>query len=85
MELKRVAYGLIMAGTLIFVRFIDLHVYDMPTLIAVIILIAIMVTSYKMVDQITWLNKKIARNTYYMINVVVVSLLILAFYSLELS
>lgn len=84
MPLKRVAYGMIMAGTLIIVRFIDLHVYNMSTFVAVLCLIAIMVTSYKIVDRIEWLNREISRNTYYLINVVVVSLLILAFYSLEL-
>jgi len=84
MPLKRVAYGMIMAGTLIIVRFIDLHVYNMSTFVAILFLIAIMVSSYKIVDRIAWLDREISRNTYYLINVVVVSLLILAFYSLEL-
>ena len=84
MPLKRVAYGMIMAGTLIIVRFIDLHVYNMPTFVAILFLIAIMVSSYKIVDRIAWLDREISRNTYYLINVVFVSLLILPFYSLEL-
>jgi hypothetical protein len=84
MQLKRVAYGLIMAGTLILVRFIDLHLYNMSTFVATLFLIAIMVISYKLVDRIEWLNREITKNTYYLINVVIVSLLILAFYSLEL-
>lgn len=84
MELKRVAYGVIMAGTLILVRYIDLSIYDMPTIVAVIVLIGMMLISYKLVDKSVFLDRKISKNAYYLINVVIVSLLIFAFYSLEL-
>lgn len=84
MDLKRVAYGVIMAGTLILVRYFDLYIYDMPTLVAVIVLIGMMIISYKLVDKSTFFDRKISKNTYYLIIVVIVSLLILAFYSLEL-
>ena len=84
MQLKRVASGIIMAGTLIVVRFFDLHVYNMSTFVAVLVLIAIMILSHKLVDRIEWLNRDISKNAYYLINVVVVCVLILAFYSLEL-
>ena len=56
MELKRVAYGVIMAATLIFVRFIDIHVYDMPTFLSIIVLILIMVVSYKLDDRSPFLD-----------------------------
>lgn len=84
MELKRVAYGFIMAGTLILVRYLDLYIYDMPTLVTISVLIAMMVISYKLVDKSTFFDRKISRNAYYFINIVIVTLLILAFYSLEL-
>jgi hypothetical protein len=84
MELKRVAYGIIMAGTLIVVRYIDLYIYDMPTLVAIIAIIAMMLISYKLVDQSDFFKKKISKNIYYLINLIIVFLLFLAFYSLEL-
>jgi len=84
MELKRVAYGMIMAGTLIVVRYIDLYIYDMPTLVAVIAIIGMMLISYKLVDQSEFFKKKISRNVYYLMNLIIVFLLFLAFYSLEL-
>ena len=84
MELKRVAYGVIMAGTLILIRYIDLHVYDMSTLVAIILIAAIMFFSYKVVDRSEFFKKQISRNMYYFLNVVIITLLFLAFYSLEL-
>jgi len=84
MELKRVAYGIIMAGTLIVVRYIDLYIYDMPTLVAIIAIIGMMLISYKLVDQSEFFKKKISRNIYYLMNLIIVFLLFLAFYSLEL-
>lgn len=84
MELKRVAYGIIMAGTLIVVRYIDLYIYDMPTLVAIIAIIGMMLISYKLVDQSDFFKKKISRNIYYLMNLIIVFLLFLAFYSLEL-
>ena len=83
MELKRVAYGVIMAATLIFVRFIDIHVYDMSTFLSIIVLILIMVVSYKLVDRSPFFDRQITRNTYYIMNTLIISLLILAFYAIE--
>jgi len=83
MELKRVAYGVIMAATLIFVRFIDHKVYDMPILVSVLVVIGIMVLSYKLVDRVAFFDREISRNTYYLLNTVIISLLILTFYVIE--
>ena len=83
MELKRVAYGVIMAASLIFVRFIDHYVYDMPIYVSIILLILIMVFSYKLVDRTVYFNRQISRNTYYILNTVIITLLILAFYAIE--
>ncbi len=83
MELKRVAYGVIMAATLIFVRFIDIHVYNMSTFLSIIVLILIMVVSYKLVDRSPFFDRQITRNTYYVLNTLIISLLILAFYVIE--
>ncbi|MFX3674991.1 MAG: hypothetical protein ACE3JQ_11165 [Paenisporosarcina sp.] len=84
MELKRVAYGIIMAGTLILVRYIDLYIYNMPTLLAIIGLIGMMLISYKLVDRSEFFKHQISKNVYYLMNVVIVFLLFLAYYSLEL-
>jgi heme/copper-type cytochrome/quinol oxidase subunit 2 len=83
MELKRVAYGFIMAASLIFVRFVDMYLYDMPTLLSVIVLILIMVVSYKMVERSSFFKRQISRNTYFVLNTIIITLLILAFYAIE--
>lgn len=83
MELKRVAYGVIMAATLIFVRFIDIYVYDMSTFASMIIIILIMVVSYKVVDRSTFFDRQISRNTYYVMNTLIIALLILVYYAIE--
>lgn len=83
MELKRVAYGVIMAATLIFVRFIDIYVYDMSTFVSMIIIILIMVVSYKVVDRSTFFDRQISRNTYYVMNTLIIALLIFVYYAIE--
>jgi|GEM_PF-1643470 len=83
MELKRVAYGVIMAASLIFVRFIDIYVYDMHTVVSVIFLMVIMFVSYKVVDRSTFFDRQISRNTYYVMNAFIIALLIIAFYAIE--
>ncbi|QBP39941.1 hypothetical protein [Paenisporosarcina antarctica] len=83
MELKRVAYGVIMAATLIFVRFIDIYVYDMSTFVSMIIIILIMVVSYKVVDRSTFFDRLISRNTYYVMNTLIIALLIFVYYAIE--
>ncbi len=83
MELKRVAYGVIMAATLIFVRFLDRFIFEMSTIVSMIVLIAIMIVSYKMVDHSAIFNRQISRNTYYLLNTLIITLLILAFYAIE--
>ena len=83
MELKRVAYGVIMAASLIFVRYIDIHVYDMHTVASVIVLMLIMVVSYKLVDRSSFFDRQLSRNTYYVLNTLIITLLIIAFYAIE--
>jgi len=83
MELKRVAYGVIMAASLIFVRYIDIYVYDMHTVASVIVLMLIMVVSYKLVDRSSFFQRQLTRNTYYVLNALIITLLIIAFYAIE--
>ncbi|WP_019414714.1 hypothetical protein [Paenisporosarcina sp. TG20] len=84
MELKRVAYGIITAGTIVFFRYIDLHIYDMPALVSLILIIVMMFISYKLVEKSTFLKQKVSRMTYYFMNIGIVFLLFFAFYLLEI-
>jgi len=83
MELKRIAYGVIMAASLILVRFIDIYIYDMHTVVSVIFLMAVMVISYKLVDRSSFFDRQIKRNTYYAMNMLIVTILIIVFYAIE--
>lgn len=84
MELKRVAYGIITAGTIVFIRYIDLYIYDMPALVSLISIIVMMFISYKLVEKSSFLKQKVSRMTYYFMNIGIVFLLFFAFYLLEL-
>ncbi len=77
MELKRVAYGVIMASTLIIVRYIDIHIYNMSTFLSILFLILIMVVSYKLVARSTFFDRHISRNSYYVMNTLIITLLLL--------
>lgn len=83
MELKRVVYGIIMSVSLIVVRFIDIFLFDMPTVASFIVLILIMVVSYKLVDRSSYFDRKLSRNTYYILNMLIVTLLLVAFYAIK--
>ena len=83
MELKRVIYGVIMSVSLIVVRFFDIYLYDLPTVASFIFLILIMVVSYKLVDRAPYFDRQLTRKTYYLLNTLIVTLLIVAFYAIE--
>ncbi|WP_075619354.1 hypothetical protein [Paenisporosarcina indica] len=83
MELKRVVYGIIMSISLIVVRLINKYLYDMPTLASFIFLILIMVVSYNLVDRSLYFDRQISRKTYYLLNTLIVTLLIVAFYTIK--
>lgn len=83
MELKRVAYGVIMASTLIIVRYIDIHIYNMSTFLSILFLILIMVVSYKLVDRSTFFDRHISRNSYYVMNTLIITLLLLCLYAIK--
>ncbi|WP_144510670.1 hypothetical protein [Bacillus sp. FJAT-22090] len=80
--LKKVAYGLAMAIAIILVHFIDVHIYSMPAMFALFLAIFITYLGIKIVNKSARFDKKITRTTYNLLNVLVVFVLFIAYYTI---
>lgn len=76
--------GIILAFSVILVRYIDVHVYDMNIVINLLILVALIVGLMKFVERFPRFDATVSRKTGTIINTIVVLTIFLAFFVLEL-
>lgn len=76
--------GIILAFSVILVRYIDVHVYDMNIVINLLILVALIVGLMKFTERFPALDATVSRKTGTIINTIVVITIFLAFFVLEL-
>lgn len=77
--LKKVAYGVAMAIAIILVHFIDVHVYNMPPIFALLLAIVITFLGIKFINKSEKMDRNISRMNYNLLNVAVVLVLFIAY------
>lgn len=77
--LKKVAYGIAMAIAIIIVHFIDVRVYNMSPIIALLLAILITFLGIVFINKSEKMEKKISRMNYNLLNVAVVLVLFFAY------
>lgn len=80
--LKKVAYGIAMAIAIIIVHFVDVHVYPMPPILALVIAIIITYLGVKFINKSDRFDKNISRSKYNLINALVVFVLFIAYFTI---
>jgi len=80
--LKKVAYGVAMAIAIILVHFIDVRVYNMPPIFALLLAIVITFLGIKFINKSEKFDRKISRINYNLLNVAVVLVLFFAYISI---
>ena len=84
MKKIHVVNGIILAFSVILVRYIDVHVYDMHIVINLLILVALIYGLLKFVERFQALDDNDSRKTGSIINTIVVLTIFIAFFVLEL-
>ncbi|MFJ8063478.1 hypothetical protein ACIQYS_02470 [Psychrobacillus sp. NPDC096426] len=80
--LKKVAYGVAMAIAIILVHFIDVRVYNMSPIFALLLAIVITFLGIKFINKSEKFDKKISRMQYSLLNTVVVLVLFIAYFAI---
>ena len=80
--LKKVAYGVAMAIAIILVHFIDVRVYNMSPIIALLLAIVITFIGIKFINQSEKFDKTISRMQYSLLNTLVVLVLFVAYFAI---
>lgn len=84
MKKIHIVNGIILAFSVILVRYIDVHVYDMHIIINLLVLVALIVGGMKFVERFQALDDTISRKSGTIINTIVVLTIFIAFFVLEL-
>lgn len=77
--LKKVAYGVAMAIAIILVHFIDVRIYNMSPIFALLLAIVITFVGITFINKSEKMDRKISRMNYNLLNVVVVLVLFFAY------
>ncbi|OHX53878.1 hypothetical protein BB776_01645 [Planococcus salinarum] len=84
MKKIHIVNGIILAFSVILVRYIDVHVYDMHIIINLLVLVALIVGGMKLAERFPALDDNVSRKTGTIINTIVVLTIFIAFFVLEL-
>lgn len=84
MKKIHIVNGIILAFSVILVRYIDVHVYDMHIIINLLVLVALIVGLMKFVERFPALDDTISKKAGRIINTIVVLTIFIAFFVLEL-
>ncbi|TQR07981.1 hypothetical protein [Psychrobacillus soli] len=77
--LKKVAYGVAMAIAIIVVHFIDVRIYNMPPIFALLLAILVTFLGITFINKSEKMDRKISRMNYNLLNVAVVLVLFFAY------
>ncbi|MFD1032250.1 hypothetical protein [Metaplanococcus flavidus] len=84
MKKIHIVNGIILAFSVILVRYIDVHVYDMHIVINLLVLVGLIVGGMKFIERFPALDDSVSKKTGRIINTIVVLTIFIAFFVLEL-
>ncbi|PSL40483.1 hypothetical protein B0H99_105261 [Planomicrobium soli] len=84
MTKKKVLNGIILAFSVIFVRFIDVRIYNMHTVLVIGLIVGLIAALSKLASRFSSLEEPISKRAALAVNFVVILALTLSFFALEL-
>lgn len=84
MTRKNLANGIVLAFSVILIRFIDVKIYDMNLIVNLLLIVGLIVGLMKLVDRIPSLEKPVSKTGAMATNFIVVLTIFLAFFIFEL-
>jgi len=84
MKRKNLVNGMILAFSVIFIRFIDVRVYDMPLILTLVLLMVLIYGGIRLVERFPALDEPVSKRTSLITNTLVIVTIFLAFFVLGL-
>lgn len=84
MKRKNLANGIVLAFSVIFIRFLDVHIYDMNLLFTLLLIVVLIAGLMKLVDRFPSLDKPVGKRAAMITNITVVFVIFLSFFALDL-
>ncbi|TWT24703.1 hypothetical protein [Planomicrobium sp. CPCC 101110] len=84
MTKQKLLNGIILAFSVIFVRFIDVRIYNMHVVLVILLIVALTAGLSKLAARLPSLEEPVARRSAIAINFAVLLALVLSFFALEL-
>jgi hypothetical protein len=81
---KNLANGIVLAFSVIFIRFLDVHVYNMNLILTLLLIVGLIAGLMKLVDRFRYLDKPVGKRAAMITNITVVFFIFLAFFALNL-
>ncbi|MBT2581322.1 hypothetical protein [Planococcus sp. ISL-109] len=84
MKRKNLVNGMILAFSVILIRFIDVRVYDMPLIVTLVLLMALIYGGIRLVERFPALDEPVSKKMSFITNTLVIITIFTAFFVLEL-
>lgn len=84
MKRKNLVNGMILAFSVILIRFIDVRIYDMPLIVTLMLLMALIYGGIRLVERFPALDEPVSKKTSFITNTLVIITIFLAFFVLGL-
>lgn len=84
MKRKNLVNGIALAFSVIFIRFLDVRIYDMPIVVSILLLVGLIFGLMNIIDRFPLLEAPVSRRTALLTNTIVILIIFLSFFVLEL-
>ena len=84
MKRKNLVNGIILAFSVVLIRFIDVRIYDMNLIVTLLILAALIYGAMRVVERFPSLDQPVSKRSSYIVNTFVIISIFLAFFIFKL-
>ncbi|ANU08954.1 hypothetical protein A1A1_10461 [Planococcus antarcticus DSM 14505] len=84
MKLKNLVNGIILAFSVVLIRFIDVQIYDMNIVITLLLLVALIYGSMRIVERFPSLDQPVSKRMSFTVNTLVIVSIFLVFFIFKL-
>lgn len=84
MRRKNLVNGIILAFSVVLIRFIDVRIYDMNLVVTLLILAALIYGAMRVVERFPSLDQTVSKRSSYIVNTLVIISIFLAFFIFKL-
>ncbi|ANU26512.1 hypothetical protein [Planococcus versutus] len=84
MKRKNLVNGIILAFSVVLIRFIDVRIYDMNLIVTLLILVALIYSAMRVVDRFPSLDEPVSKRASFVVNTFVIIAIFLAFFVFKL-